>query len=59
MVTGPQALYLSRGTPSRVESPSDDTVCDVVACDKPACGTYLNAASHPGYRFFVCADHLG
>lgn len=35
----------------------DVVVCDVVGCDKPASGTYLNGVSRPGYQFFICAEH--
>lgn len=34
-----------------------DETCDVVGCTDPAVDTYMNGYSHPGYRFFVCADH--
>jgi hypothetical protein len=40
-----------------VISDSDVTVCDVIGCQAPPTGTYMNGVSHPGHRFFVCDAH--
>lgn len=34
------------------------TICDVVGCQGPPVGSYLDTRAHGGLQFWVCAEHL-
>jgi hypothetical protein len=40
------------------EHPSPRPLCDVMACDRPASGSYLQSARGGSAEFNVCDEHL-
>lgn len=34
------------------------TICDVVGCEEPTTGSYLDTKAHGGFQFWVCAEHF-